>query len=176
MRRFFILFIVLMLVLFYVDLRKEVQENYIVPFTGQLARVSGHIAALIDSDTVSYNRDIVNSQTGVGVRIDNGCNGIEACIVLISAMLAFPALWWKKLIGIAIGLLAVQAVNIIRIVCLFFLAQLEKDVFEFFHVYLWPSLIMLDVLVVFLLWMRFVNKDAPAGKPEPEPDVAAHGI
>ena len=45
-------------------------------------------------------------------------------------------------------------------------------VFEFAHLYMWQALIMLDVLIVWLLWMRYVarhdavvrdaSSDAPA--------------
>ncbi len=166
MRRFFVLFIGLMLVLFFIDLQVPVQKHAIVPFTGFLAKISSFIAAFFDPGTISYER-VLQSPKGIAVRIDNGCNGIEACIVLISAMVAFPSTLKQKLVGIAIGLLAVQVVNILRIVCLFFLAQWNMEVFQFFHVYLWPSLIMLDVLVVFLLWMRYCQKDMPESRPEP---------
>jgi hypothetical protein len=43
-------------------------------------------------------------------------------------------------------------------------------VFEFAHLYMWQALIMLDVLVVWLLWMRVVAK---RDKPTPPPGAAA---
>jgi hypothetical protein len=38
-------------------------------------------------------------------------------------------------------------------------------VFEWAHLYVWQALIMLDVLVVWLLWVRTL--------PRPEPDLRA---
>jgi len=61
----------------------------------------------------------------------------------------------------------VQAVNLLRIVSLFFLGQWNFQVFEFAHLYMWQALIMLDVLIVWLLWMRYV------AKRDPRPDVTA---
>lgn len=49
---------------------------------------------------------------GVWCAIEAGCNGVEAAIILIAGMVAFPASWRLKLIGIAIGILAVQGVNL----------------------------------------------------------------
>jgi hypothetical protein len=40
------------------------------------------------------------------------------------------------------------------IISLFYLGQWRMDVFEFAHLYLWQALIMLDVLVVWLIWIR----------------------
>ena len=64
-----------------------------------------------------------------------------------------------------------QAVNLIRVVSLFFLGQWNYQVFEFAHLYMWQALIMLDVLVVWLLWMRFVAK---RDSRPPPPSAPAH--
>lgn len=73
-------------------------------------------------------------------------------------MVAFPASWRLKLIGIAIGILAVQGVNLLRIISLYYLGKWNMQVFEFAHLYLWQALIMLDVLIVWLLWMQMVAR------------------
>ena len=77
-------------------------------------------------------------------------------LALAAAMLAFPAPWKYKLAGIGLGTAAVQAVNVVRVISLFYLGQWDMKVFEFAHLYLWQALIMLDVLVVWLLWVRFL--------------------
>ena len=95
-------------------------------------------------------------QNGLAVSIEPGCNGIEASIVLIAAILAFPAPWKHKLIGLLAGLTAIQALNLVRIISLFYLGQWNMDVFEWAHLYLWQALIMLDALVVFVIWVRLI--------------------
>lgn len=81
-----------------------------------------------------------------------------ALIILIAGVIAFPASWQLKLIGIAIGCVAVQGVNVIRVISLYYLGKWDQEVFEFAHLYLWQALIMLEVLVVWLLWIRAVAK------------------
>ncbi|WP_367113325.1 hypothetical protein [Zoogloea sp.] len=46
--------------------------------------------------------------------------------------------------------------NVLRVISLFYLARWDKDFFEFAHLYLWQALIMLDVLIVWLVWIRIV--------------------
>jgi hypothetical protein len=51
------------------------------------------------------------------------------------------------------------------------LGQWNYQAFEFAHLYLWQALIMLDVLVVWLLWIRAVARETPP--PETEARLAA---
>ena len=92
--------------------------------------------------------------TPFAVEIAAGCNGVEAMMILIAAMLAFPAPWRYRLAGITIGISAIQALNLVRIVSLFFLGLWNQDAFEWAHLYVWQALIMLDALAVWLLWIR----------------------
>ena len=96
----------------------------------------------------------VSTQTGFAVTILAGCNGVEAMIVLLAGMLAFPAPWKHRAIGILAGLAAVQALNVVRVVSLFYIGQWDLRVFQWAHLYLWQALIMLDVLIVWLIWIR----------------------
>jgi exosortase H (IPTLxxWG-CTERM-specific) len=97
---------------------------------------------------------IRDKTTGFGVRIERGCNGVEAVIILFAAIFAFPAPLKNKLIGFFIGFLAIQGLNLVRIVSLFYLGQWNQVAFEWFHLYLWQALIILDALVVWLIWLR----------------------
>ena len=159
--RFLLLAIVWLAVLFGIEMLNPVQAAVVQPWTGLLAKASAGIVHVIDPSVISYGRVLQSAKTGFGVSIEAGCNGVEATIVLVAAMLAFPSSWKMKLWGIGLGFIAVQAVNLIRIVSLFFLGQWNFKVFEFAHLYMWQALIMLDVLVVWLLWMRYVAKHDP---------------
>ena len=156
MLRFFLFFIIIQVSLFGIELLHPVQAALVTPWTATLARLSAGLLQWFDADVHSYGVVIQSLKNGFGVSIQSGCNGVEACIILIAAMLAFPAPWKHKLIGIAMGIVAVQAVNVLRVISLFYLGQWNMAVFEFAHLYLWQALIMLDVLVVWLVWVRFL--------------------
>lgn len=162
MPRFFLLFLLVLATLFGVEMLNPVQAAVITPWTNGLARMSAWLMTLFDADVVSHGRILQSQATGFGVSIEAGCNGVEAAIILIAAMVAFPAPWTFKLAGMAIGIVAVQAANLLRVISLYYLGQWNMEVFEFAHLYLWQALIMLDVLVVWLLWMRSVARHAGA--------------
>ena len=45
---------------------------------------------------------------------------------------------------------------------LFYLGQWNQVAFEWFHLYLWQALIILDAMVVWLIWLRKMPRPAPA--------------
>jgi len=134
-----------------------VQEHVIVPFTSMLARLSAALILPFDSTAIAYGKILQFKDTGFAVSIEAGCNGIEATIVLVAAIVAYPANWRARLIAIGLGFLAIQIMNLARIISLFYLGNWNMDIFSWIHLYLWPSLIMLDVLIVFIVYLRYLS-------------------
>jgi len=95
-----------------------VQQHLVLPWTALLARICAALVTWFDSTAAASGNVLWNQQTGFGVSIEPGCNGIEACIVLFAAV---------------------------------------------------QALIMLDVLVVWLLWVRAGSRKADAPPPQDPP-------
>lgn len=156
--RFPFLFAFLLLVLFAAEMTAPVQKLFVQPWTDGVAALSGAIASTLDKGVMTAGPVILDRASGFGVRVEAGCNGVEAMLVLAAAMLAFSAPWRLRLAGLVAGTVAVQALNLVRVVTLFYLGQWNFAAFEFAHLYLWQALIMLDVLVVWLLWLRWAGR------------------
>jgi exosortase H (IPTLxxWG-CTERM-specific) len=163
MFRFLAIFIVCLLVLFTLDVLQPVNDLVIDPFNGVLAWISAHVIDLFGGDAISQGKALISPTTGMAVTIERVCNGIEAVIVLVSAMLAFPAPWKYKLLGVLAGTLAIQALNVVRIISLYYLHQWDRTAFDWFHEYIWQALIVLDALAAYLIWLRLLPRPvAPA--------------
>jgi len=158
--RFVVVFCICLFALFGIEIFNAVQQHVILPFTAGIAHVSVWMIQLFDHNVIARGNDILNAATGGGIEIVAGCNGVEAVIILVSAVLAFPAPWKHKLIGIALGFLAIQTLNLVRIISLFYLHEWNQVWFEWFHLYLWQALIILDALVFWLIWLRYLPRDA----------------
>lgn len=163
MFRFVLVFIVSLVVLFTLELLQPVQTHVIGPFTAGVAHVSAWFMQLFDANVIARNNDILSARTGGGIEIVAGCNGVEAVLILVCAVLAFPAPWKHKLAGIGIGFFAIQSLNVVRIISLFYLHEWNQVWFNWFHLYLWQALIILDALVFWLIWLRWLPR-APASK------------
>jgi exosortase H (IPTLxxWG-CTERM-specific) len=169
MVRFFVTFVVLLATLFAVELTPWAQEYFVVPWTTALAAISGWLASVMDPNIATMGKVLRSTTNGFAVSIEAGCNGIEATIVLVAAIVAFPASWRDRLVGLAAGIVAVQGLNVVRVISLFYLGQWSLQAFEWAHLYVWQALIMLDVLVVWLIWVRLLPRDddAPRGRGPP---------
>ena len=161
MVRFFVWFLVLQATLFGLELTPWAQQWFVIPWTNTLAAISAGIVTQFDPQVLANGKLLQNTSNGFAVSIEAGCNGVEATIVLVAAIFAFPAPWKRKLIGLAIGIIAVQGLNIVRVISLFYLGQWNFSLFEWAHLYMWQALIMLDVMIVWLLWVRTLPRAAP---------------
>lgn len=165
MYKFFSYFIGIQLVLFSIEQSNNVHTNIIIPFTEIIAHISAWIVKLFDDQVISQGVILRQVNTDFSVSIQSGCNGVEAVLVLVAAILAFPSPWKFKLLGIVSGFFAVELLNIVRIISLFYLGQWNHNIFEWAHLYIWQALIMLDVLIVFLLWLRLLPaKEEPGAE------------
>jgi len=169
MRRFAILFVVILLALFTLELTPPGQA-VVGPWTDLVAQASSAVIRAFDGTAQSQGNMVYSSRTGFAMVIMAGCNGVEAMLVLLAGILAYPAPWRLKFIGLGIGVVAIQALNLVRIVSLYYLGQWDMKWFEWAHLYAWQALIMLDALLVWMLWIRAIP---PSSAPAPEAAAAA---
>ncbi|HEY2630570.1 MAG TPA: exosortase H [Usitatibacter sp.] len=165
MARFGLLFAVIVTVLFAGELTPMGQIYVVEPWTSSIARIAMWLASAFDPHVGVDGFRLFSTTNGFSVTILAGCNGLEAMIVLIAAILAYPAPWKHRVTGIVVGVVAIQVLNLVRIVSLFYLGQWSLKVFEWAHLYGWQVLIMLDVLIVWLLWLRTIPRSPPTTAP-----------
>jgi len=166
-RRFLLAFIGIGLLLYGTVYLPPVREQLIEPFTESLTAVAGGLITLFGGQARVYGN--VLSIPGSSVRILDLCNGVEATLLLWTAMLAFPAPWRHRLAGLLIGWIAVQGLNMARIISLVYLGAWKPMWFHWVHWYVWDALILMDVLLIFLLWLRRL----PLEPTRPIPHVRA---
>lgn len=157
MRRFLVLFPI-GLVTGFGMLQVPAVAGAIAAFTQSLVTISGALIHFFGGSAMVAGAILSSPVTGFGVRVENGCNAVNVTILLWAAMLTYPAPWAQKLAGLAAGSAALHAVNLIRIITLFYLGQYNRNWFDFAHYYLWESLIVLDTLVIFWLWATLVRR------------------
>lgn len=123
-------------------------------FTLGLAAVSTWLIQLCGGAVIRQGAILSAPTRGFAMEILNGCNGVNVVVLLCAAIIAYPAKWKWRLIGLAGGIAAVQGFNFVRLISLFYLGQHNKPLFDFAHLYLWETLILLDAVVVFGWWSR----------------------
>lgn len=91
-----------------------------------------------------------------------GCNGLEAIMIYSVAVIAFPASWKDKLMGILGGFLVIQVINILRISSLAYSAIHFKDLFEYIHIYIAQGMMIAVSLGVFFIYLNYAKASQKA--------------
>lgn len=122
--------------------------------------------------TTFASRDVNDMQVmGIdgsnGVWIGGPCNGITLMFLFAIFVIAYPGSLKNKLWYIPLGIIAVHALNIIRIVALSIIAFYDPYSLDFNHTY---TFTFIAYSFVFMLWMIWVNKLA---EPKKKNEVVA---
>jgi len=135
------------------------------PFTRFVAWTSHGVIRLLGEDTALEGVDVIGD--GVAISIREECNAIPAIFIYFAAVLAFPAPWKKKVLGLVLGFPAIFAVNTVRVVTLYFAAKhLSRDVFEALHLYVWQALV---IIFAIFLWIYWADRAVPRPRRKPAP-------
>jgi exosortase H (IPTLxxWG-CTERM-specific) len=141
-----------------------VNDRVVEPFTAGVARVSGAALDLIGQDVSLRGTVIENRRFAVNIR--NGCNGVETMVIFVAAVLAFPASWRARLAGLVLGVAAIQAINLVRVVALFLTGVYLPRFFASSHTVVWQSVV---ILCGVLLWIFWASRFAAPRRPRPGP-------
>lgn len=150
--RFVIVFLVLLAAFEVPLLLDSVDRAVVRPFTNGIAQVSGVVLGFFEKGLVVRGTTI--SGRCFAVDIHNGCNGLEATLFLVAAVIAFPATLRLRAIGTAAGVVIVQLANLIRIVSLFLIGCYKPQWFQAFHLAIWQTIIFAIAVGFFLIWTR----------------------
>lgn len=80
------------------------------------------------------------------------CTAAYPIAMWVGAVLAYPAGWRPKLLGLALGVPALVLLNVVRLVSLFYLGHWWRSAFETAHLLVWQSLLIFLTVLLWLLW------------------------
>ena len=134
---------------------RPVNDGLVEPFTAGVARASGVALRLVGEDIVRTGTVLRSPSFAVNIR--NGCNGVEAMVILLAAIVAYPAPWRARAIGLALGIVVIQLVNLVRVVALFLTGAYMPRFFDSSHTVVWQTLVILAAVLIWILWARRVT-------------------
>jgi len=102
------------------------------------------------------------SYAGFPVQIVPECVGIYEMLIFSACVLAYPAPWRAKLVGLPLGAVVIFVFNLVRIVGLLLAGRHQPHLFDFLHLYFWQSTLVVVVAAVWLAWLRLVVRRWPA--------------
>jgi len=131
---------------------RPVVEHAVMPFTAFIAQVSSAVLNVFGAQSHANGTRL--SGQGVAFELRNGCNGVWATIIFVSAVLAFPSGPGAKVLGIALGFCAIFVINLVRVISLYYIVLEYPKAFEGAHIYVWQSLVIGATVLLWLFWAQ----------------------
>lgn len=86
------------------------------------------------------------------------CTALYTSIIYFSIIGAYPARIGEKLIGVLVGIPAIHALNLVRMLFVSLVMYHRPQLFELFHGYLWQVGFVIFMLLIVIVWMWKVVK------------------
>jgi exosortase H (IPTLxxWG-CTERM-specific) len=101
---------------------------------------------------------VISHPSGFAYEIYYRCTGFLPVAFLTTAILASPGPWRRKLVGLVVGVPLLIALNLTRLVHLFYVGVYHPAAFDFAHTVLWEGFLILAILGLWLGWTRWFNR------------------
>jgi exosortase family protein XrtM len=130
--------------------------------------ILGPTVAIINVLSPSEHVDLVGrtiASPASRLHVTRGCEGVEMFLMLVAAIIAFPASLKRRLQGLAVGAVLAYALSVARLCALHFILRYSPTAWEALHGLVLP---LAPVLLMALFFMRW---SAVGGAP-PKLDAA----
>ncbi len=118
-----------------------------------IARAAVSLAQLVGSEAKVVEGNIIFTK-GVSLQVNHECTGLFVFAVLSSFILAYPAAWRQKILGMVVGVVLLSAVNVARIATLVRLMDFYPGLFDYFHEYVWQGVFLMLTTVYAMAWVE----------------------
>ena len=134
--------------------REDVLGHILSPLTYYTARTTLVLLHLCGMEAARAAMLIYHSD-GFAYEIYYRCTGFLPVAILTASIFAYPGPLRGKFFGLAIGVPVILALNLFRLVCLFYVGVYIPTAFDFSHSVLGESLLVLATLGLWLAWIKW---------------------
>lgn len=120
------------------------------------ARLAGALLAVLGDAVTTASATL--SGPSFACEVDTGCNGMTAVVLLAAGIMSFPSTWKRRLVGLAVLVPCILAVNTIRVAALFWTGVHAPRLFAFTHVYVWQVLVVTMAGVLWVIWLSWTTR------------------
>ncbi len=131
-------------------------------YLGAYARAAGSLIHLVDPTVRVSGADLVGRTS---LTVAKNCDAMDVNLLLIAAMIAFPARWKRRLVGVVAGVGLLSVANLLRIVALYQINVHAPRAFELIHAELFPLVMVALAVAAFGTWARW-SRRAELASPE----------
>jgi len=110
----------------------------------------------------------VISGAGSSLNVTRGCEGIEMFLLLVAAILAFPAGWKRRVRGLLFGCILAYVLSVMRLMALHYILHYSPRAWEALHGLVLPLGPIILMALFFMQW----SESAPCASVQPKARAA----
>ena len=146
--------------------REDVLGSLLGPLTALTARMTVGLLHWLGMEAVRL-ATVISHPDGFTYEIYYRCTGSLPVAFLTVSILASPGTLRRKFVGLAVGLPILIALNLTRLVHLFYLGVHNPTAFDLAHTFLWEGFLILAIFGIWLGWTRWSDSQARTAGQEP---------
>lgn len=129
-----------------------IRLGVIKPYTEFLAKAVASIVNLFGAGAMAAGATVYSPRYTIDIAM--GCDGVEASCLYVAGVLAFPTSWRARLIGLAFGVPLIHAINLARLVGLYYVGVYLPSVVDEVHVYIAQTIVILLSTAILIFWLE----------------------
>ena len=134
-----------------------VWEKPMVGFVNANAHIASFILNLVGERSHALGGIIYSPQYAITVL--PACTAVEFSGIFCAAVAAFPTLWSRKIIGMAAGVALLTALNLLRIISLYFVGVHLTSLFTTMHEQIWGVIQIPAIVLLAIAWAQWAIKN-----------------
>ncbi len=127
-------------------------QRLLDPVNLLLSQTVEYLVALMDM-AVTRTGTVLMHPDGFGYRIDYVCSGFRTAALIAMTILVVRATWAQRIVGILVALVCVEALNVGRLVHLYWLGVHQPEAFFIAHRVVWNIIAVVAVLAYLATWL-----------------------
>ena len=145
---------------YWLDHSSWFKAQVVVPYARLSALVTARLLTLLGVEFQVQGSSL--TVAGKVFVVAESCTGSFVFLLLAAVIIAFPATWKEKLVGLLAGFLTIVILNLLRTLMIVVLASRFTGIFWGLHIIVGQALIIAGTLGVFVWWAQGVGKGRSA--------------
>jgi exosortase/archaeosortase family protein len=151
--RFAVLAVVLLAIYYFPYADRSLVSRFLDRYLHAYAVVSGAVLRIFEPDVRVVHTQIIGRYS---LRLIKTCDAMDVSTLFVSAIVAWPSGWRRRLVAAAAGVALLFVFNVARICSLYFVGMRSPSWFELVHLELWPIVLLIVAVGAFVAATRWM--------------------
>ena len=123
-----------------------------------LARATELVLLHMDMPVARHGTVLMHPD-GFSYRITYVCSGFRPAALIAATLLVVPASAWSRLLGLVLAVAGIEALNLLRLVHLYWTGVVDPEAFFMTHRVIWNIIAIVVVIAYLAAWLHMTGRN-----------------